>query len=404
MSRAVKVMGLAAVSLMLAPHLAFSAGKWESPTPFELKADAFKKIVDGKSVDLYTIRNSKGMVVRITNYGAKIEQIIVPDRYGKMGDVAQGYESIDKVMGGQASMGAFIGRFANRLGNGTFTLDGTEYKLAINDLSTPPAAPRQNTLHGGKKGSRFIPFDAKQLSENSVQMSILFKDGEEGFPGDLPVRVIYTVTENNELVLSYDAAAANKKTVVNLTGHTFFNLSGDLGSSIEDHIVTINSDKTLEVSPALVPNGVIRDIAGTPLDFRKPKALAQDIKADYDLLKAGNGYDNHFVVNQKLPGKMTFDTRVMDPKSGRILEVWSTEPGVQLYSGNFLAGQAPRDIGKGNIYQFRSAFCIEPSHFPDAPNHPEFASTALNPGEWYSGQIVYKFSTDKKMSKKMGKK
>lgn len=400
MSKAVKVMGIAAVSaIMLTPHLVLAASKWESPTPFELKADAFKKEVDGKQVDLYTIRNSKGMVVRITNYGAKIEQIIVPDRYGKMGDVAQGYESIDRVMQGQASMGAFIGRFANRLGGGTLKLDGNEYKLAIND-----GGGRPNTLHGGTKGSRFIPFEAKQLAANSVQMAILFKDGEEGFPGDLPVRVTYTVTENNELVLSYDAVSANKTTVANFTGHTFFNLSGDLGSSIEDHVITVNAGKVLEVSPALTPNGKMRDVAGTPMDFRKPKSFGQDIKADYDLLKAGNGYDNHYIVSQKTPGEMTFHASAMDPKSGRIMEVWSTEPGVQLYSGNFLEGKAPRDVGKGNLYQFRSGFCIEPSHFPDAPNHPEFASITLKPGEWYSGKIVYKFSTDKAGKKTAGKK
>lgn len=365
-----------------------------APEVVELKREHFQKEVDGKPVDLYTIRNKRGMVVRITNYGAKVEQILVPDRHGVLGDVAQGYESIDKVMGGQASMGAFVGRYANRIGNGSFALDGTEYKLAINDLSTPPAPPRQNTLHGGKKGSRFIPFDAKQLSESSVQMSILFKDGEEGFPGDLPVRVVYTVTDNNELVISYDAVAANKKTVANFTGHTFFNLSGKLGSSIEDHVLTVDADKVLEVTEALVPSGKMRAVAGTPMDFRKPKALGQDIKADYDLLKAGNGYDNHYVLNTK-PGELAFNARISDPKSGRVMEVWSTEPGIQVYSGNFLAGQVPRDAGKGAIFHFRSGFCLEPSRFPDSPNHTEFPSTALNPGEWFTGKIVYRFSTRK---------
>jgi aldose 1-epimerase len=337
------------------------------------------------------------MVVKITNYGARIEQILVPDRNGKLGDVAQGYETIDQVMGGQGSMGAFVGRYANRIGNGTFTLDGTEYKLAINDLSTPPAPPRQNTLHGGKKGSRFVVFDAKPLSDSSVQMTILFKDGEEGFPGDLPVRVVYSVTDNNELVVAYDAVAANKKTVANFTGHTFFNLSGDLGSSIEDHILTVNSDRVLEVSPALVPNGKLRDVEGTPMDFRKPKAIGKDIKADYDLLKAGNGYDNHYVLSMKQPSELAFNARIMDPKSGRVMEVWSTEPGIQVYSGNFLEGKVPRDLGKGStVYPFRSAFCLEPSRFPDSPNHPGFPTTEVNPGEWYSGKIVYKFSTAKK--------
>lgn len=404
MRKAIKVMGIAATAaLMFAPHMAFSAAQTATPAQpayVELRAADFQKEVDGKKVELFTIKNSKGMVVKITNWGARVEQILVPDRKGKLGDVAQGYETIDQVMAGQGSMGAFIGRYANRIGNGSFTLDGTEYKLAINDLSTPPAAPRQNTLHGGKKGSRFVVFDAKQLSESAVQMSILFKDGEEGFPGDLPVRVIYSVNDNNEFAISYDAVAANKKTVANFTGHTFFNLSGDLGSSIEDHILSVNSDKALEVSPALVPNGKVRDVAGTPLDFRKPKALGKDIKADYDLLKAGNGYDNHFIVNQKTPGALDFNARIMDPKSGRVMEVWSTEPGIQVYSGNFLEGKIPRDLGKGStVYQFRSAFCLEPSRFPDSPNHAEFPSTALNPGEWYSGKIVYKFSVDRGMKK-----
>lgn len=383
----------AALATIVAPG-ASAAGKIRyDGSVVELKSADFQKEVDGKPIDLYTIHNKHGMTVRITNYGAKVEQILVPDRHGVFGDVAQGYDTIDGVMQGQASMGAFIGRYANRIANGAFSLDGTEYKLAINDLSTPPAPPRQNTLHGGKKGSRFLPFDARQLSDSSVEMTILFKDGEEGFPGDLPVRVVYSVTDNNELVITYEAVAANKKTVANFTGHTFFNLSGKLGSSVEDHVFTIDADKVLEVSDALVPNGKMRDVTGTPMDFRKPKPLGRDIKADYDLLKAGNGYDNHYVLKHAAPGKLTFDARVMDPKSGRVMEVWSTEPGIQLYSGNFLEGKVPRDAGKGAVFQFRSAFALEPSHFPDSVNHPEFPSTALNPGQWYTGQIVYKFST-----------
>lgn len=393
MGKASKAMGMAAAAaLVCAPVSAVGY--------VELNPANFQKEVDGKQVALYTIKNKRGMVVRVTNYGARVEQVLVPDRLGRLGDVAQGYETIDQVMGGQGSMGAFIGRYANRIANGAFSMDGTDYKLAINDLSTPPAPPRQNTLHGGKKGSRFVVFDARQLSESAVQMNILFKDGEEGFPGALPVRVVYAVNDRNEFSISYDAVAATAKTVANFTGHTFWNLSGNLGSVIEDHIVTLNSGKVLDVSKALVPNGQIRDVAGTPMDFRKPKAIGRDIKADYDLLKAGGGYDNHFVVNQKNPGELTFDARVKDPKSGRIMEVWSTEPGVQLYSGNFLEGKVPRDQGKGGtVYPFRSGFAIEPSHFPDSVNHPEFPSTVLNPGDWYTGQIVYKFSVDKPLKK-----
>lgn len=391
---------VAAACVAASPHAAAAAGAKPAmnaaPAYVELDAANFQKEIDGKPVGLYTLRNKHGAVVKITNYGAKIQQILVPDRWGRLGDVAQGYETIDQVRDGQASMGAFIGRFANRIAAGKFTLDGVEYKLAINDISTDPKAPRENTLHGGKRGSRFIPFDAKQLSHNSVQMSILFKDGEEGFPGDLPVRAVYTLTDANELVVTYDAVATTKKTVANFTVHTFFNLSGDLGSSIEDTVVTVNGSKVLEVTPQLAPNGKLRDVAGTPMDFRKPKALAKDIGADYDLLKAGGGYDNHFVVDQKAPGEFTFAARAYDPRSGRILEVWSTEPGVQLYSGNFLEGKVPRDVGKGKtLYKFRSGFCIEPSHYPDSPNHASFPTTTLNPGEWYSGKIVYRFSTDR---------
>lgn len=390
-------------TLVFAPQFALAAGQSASTAPpaySELRAADFQKEVDGKKVDLYTIKNSKGMVVKITNYGARVEQILVPDRHGKLGDVAQGYETIDQVIAGQGSMGAFIGRYANRIANGRFTLDGVDYPLAINDLSTPPAAPRQNTLHGGKKGSRFVVFDARQLADNAVQMSIVFKDGEEGFPGDLPLRVVYRVTDDNELVLTYDAVAVNRKTVANFTGHTFFNLSGSLGTSIEDHVLTVASDTVLEVTPGLVPSGAMRAVANTPLDFRTPKALGRDIKADYDLLKAGNGYDNHFVLSMKKPTEVAFNARISDPKSGRILEVWSDEPGIQVYSGNFLEGKVPRDLGKGStVYPFRSAFCLEPSHFPDSPNHPGFPTTELKPGEWYSGKIVYKFSTDKTAAK-----
>jgi aldose 1-epimerase len=382
---------VSALSLFLIPLAATAA-----PAYVELRPVDFQKEVDGKKVDLYTIKNSKGMTVRITNYGGRVEQILVPDRDGKLGDVAQGYETIDQVMAGQGSMGAFIGRYANRIANGKFTLDGVEYSLAINDLSTPPAPPRENTLHGGKRGSRFIPFDARQISDSAVEMTILFKDGEEGFPGDLPVRVVYSVTDDSELVISYTAVAVNKKTVANFTGHTFFNLSGDLGSSIEDHVLTVPANRVLEVSPALVPNGSFRDVTGTPLDFRIPKAIGKDINADYDLLKAGGGYDLHYVLSMRQPAEPRFNARIADPKSGRILEVWSTEPGLQVYSGNFLEGKVPRDLGKGStVYAFRSAFCLEPSRFPDSPNHSGFPSTELNPGEWYSGKIIYKFSTDK---------
>jgi len=362
-----------------------------------LKPADFQKTVDGKPVSLYVIRNKAGVSVAITNYGARIEQILVPDRKGKLGDIAQGYPTIDGVLQGEASMGAFIGRYANRIGKGQFTLDGKSYQLAINDLSTPPAPPRQNTLHGGKKGSRFVVFDARQLSPSSVEMDYVFKDGEENFPGTLPVRVVYTLGNDNTLTIEWASAANDKTTVANYTQHTFFNLSGDLGSSIYDQVLYLNADKVLQSDATLVPDGKINPVAGTVQDFTKPKPIGRDIEQKVPALIGAGGFDFSYVINGwKDNGSLILAGRASDPKSGRVLEVWTTEPGVQFYSGNFLDGSAPRDVGKGGaVFKFRSAFCLEASHYPDAVNHPEFPTTTLKPGEWYTGKIVYKFLTEK---------
>jgi len=380
--------GIAGAAFAAAPPAA-------TPAYTELKAADFQKTIDGKPVSLYFMRNRSGVTVAITNYGARIEQILVPDRNGKLGDIAQGYATIDTVLKGQGSMGAFIGRYANRIGKGQFTLDGKAYQLAINDLSTPPAPPRQNTLHGGQKGSRFVVFDARQLAPNSVEMSYVFKDGEENFPGTLPVRVVYTLANDNSLDIAWAAVADDKTTVANFTQHTFFNLSGDGGSSIYDHVLMLNADKVLESDATLVPNGKVVPVAGTVLDFTKAKPIGKDIEAKVPALVGAGGYDHSFVIN---PGKgLLLAGRVSEPKSGRIMEVWTTEPGVQFYSGNFLEGQVPRDVGKGGtVYKFRSGFCLEASHYPDSVNHPDFPTTTLTPGQWYTGRIVYRFSTDKK--------
>ena len=328
-------------------------------------------------------------MVKFTNLGAKVQQILVPDKNGVLGDVAQGYETIDQVIGGQGSMGAFIGRYSNRIGGGKFTLGGKEYKLNVNDMGN-----RQNTLHGGKKGLRFNVLDAKQLSDSKVQMSYTFKDGEENFPGTVALTLIYSVTDDNEFVIEYKAKALDKATHVSFTGHTFYNLSGDLGKPILDHIITINADLVLESDDSLAPTGVIRSVTGTPMDFRKPTAFGAHINDDYDLLKYGLGYDSCYVLNKKEVGELSFAASAYEPVSGRYMEIWSTEPGMQLYSGNFLEGKVPRDIGKGNIpYIFRSSFSFEPHHFPNSPNKPHFPSTALKVGETYSGKIIAKFST-----------
>jgi aldose 1-epimerase len=368
-----------------------------APAYHDLQASKYQQIVDGKPVSLYTLRNQHGVTVRITNYGGRIEQILAPDRNGNLGDIAQGYDSLDGVRQGQTSMGAFIGRYANRIAHGQFKLAGQSYQLAINDISSGDH-PRQNTLHGGTKGSRFVVFDARQLSPTQLELRYVFKDGEEHFPGTLPVDVIYTLAEDNSLSIAWSAVADDKPTVANFTQHTFFNLSGNLGQPITDHVLQINAASMLAIDDSLVPTGKVLPVAGSAMDFRQPKAIGKDINADDHSMKMAGGYDHHFIINRKAD-ELALAARVSEPLSGRVLEVWTTEPGVQFYSGNFLEGRAPRDVGKdGVVYQFRSAFCLEPSHYPDSVNHAQFPTTELKPGQWTTGKIVYRFLSDAKKS------
>jgi aldose 1-epimerase len=354
----------------------------------ELKRENFQKEVDGKKVDLYTLKNKKGMVVKITNWGAKVIQVLVPDRKGYLGDVALGYDTLEQLQAGQGSMGAFVGRYANRIGGAKFTLNGQEYKLAANN--------GPNSLHGGQKGSRFQVFDATQIDDATVEMRYVFKDGEEGYPGTLPLRVRYSVTERNEFVVEYDAVAADKTTVANFTTHTFWNLAGHNKGDVLGHVLQVNGDMFLPIDKTLIPTGELRPVKGTVMDFTRPETFGKRIGAEDEQLKLGLGYDHHYVLNRKREGELSFAARIAEPKSGRVMEVWSTEPGMQVYSGNFLEGKQPRDVGKGGaVYAFRTGFCLEPSKFPDGPNKPNFPSTVLSPGEWYSGKTVYRFSARK---------
>jgi aldose 1-epimerase len=356
----------------------------EAADAVELKRENYQKEIDGKKVDLYTIKNGAGMVVKITNWGAKIQQVLVPDRNGVLGDVALGYDTIDQLQAGQGSMGAFVGRYANRIGQARFTLEGQEYKLAANN--------GPNSLHGGQKGSRFVVFDARQIDAATVQMTYVFKDGEESYPGTVPLRVVYSVTDENELVVAYDAVAADKTTVVNFTTHTFFNLAGHDKGDVLGHVVTVNADAFTPIDKTLIPTGEIRSVKGTPMDFTQPQKFGARIDQDDEQLKLGIGYDHNYVLNKK-EGELSLAASVHEPTSGRVMDVWTTEPGMQLYSGNFLEGKVPRDVGKGGaVYKFRTGFCLEPQHFPDSPNKPNFPSTVLRAGEWYSGKTVYKFS------------
>lgn len=353
----------------------------------ELRRENYQKEFDGKKIDLYTLRNKNGMVVKITNWGAKVQQILVPDRNGAIGDVALGYDTIDQLQGGQGSMGAFVGRYAGRIGQAKFTLNGQEYKLAANN--------GPDSLHGGTKGSRFQVFDAKQVDDATVVMSYTFKDGEENYPGTLPLRVKYAVTDANELVVEYDAVAVDKPTVANFTTHTFFNLAGHDKGDVLGHVLEVNADRFLPVDATLIPTGELRPVKDTPMDFTKPVNFGERIGMDDAQLKLGLGYDHHYVLNKK-GAELSYAARIYEPTSGRVMEVWSTEPGMQVYSGNFLEGKKPRDVGKGGtVYAFRTGFCLEPSHFPDSPNQPSFPTTVLNPGEWYNGKTIYRFCVRK---------
>jgi aldose 1-epimerase len=346
--------------------------------------DAYQKIVDGKQVDLFTIKNSKGMVVKITNYGAKIEQILVPDKAGAFADVVQGYESIDKAVGGQGSMGAFVGRYANRIGGAKFTLEGKEYQLAKNN--------GENSLHGGQKGSRFCVYDAHQINDASVEMFYTYKDGEENYPGTLATRVLYEVTEDNALVVDYQAYAVDKTTVGNFTTHSFFNLSGKLGSEILGHVIFVNASRFLPIDAGLIPTGQLAPVQGTPMDFRTPTPFGARVGAPDEQLKRAGGYDHQWVLDKPTPNAFALAATAWEPASGRFMEVYTTEPGLQVHTGNNLEGKDPRDVGKGATFIFRSGFNMEPSRFPDSPNKPDFPTTVIKVGEWFSGRTMYKFS------------
>src|SRR5215472_1735164 len=336
------------------------------------------KTPDGQPVDLYTLTNKNGVAVVSWK---------VPDRNGKLGDVVLGYESLDGYVNDKSYFGALIGRYGNRIGHAQFTLDGKTYTLAKNN--------GENTLHGGTKGFNKAVWTAKEIpakNGQALELTYLSKDGEEGFPGNLDVRVIYTLTDSNELEIDY-SATSDKTTVVNLTNHSYFNLAGAGSRDILDHVLTMEADKFTPVDAGLIPTGELRDVASTPFDFRKPTAIGARIKEDNEQLKLGGGYDHNFVLRRKPGEPISLAARVMDPKTGRVLEVWIDQPGVQFYTGNFLDGSVR---GKDSIaYSRRSAFCLETQHFPDSPNQPKFPSTVLKPGERYHTTTIYKFSSEK---------
>ena len=345
------------------------------------------KTPDGEEVDLYTLTNKNGVEAAISTYGGAVVSLKVPDRNGKLADAVLGYDSLDGYVNDKSYFGAIIGRYGNRIGHARFTLDGKTYTLAKNN--------GENSLHGGIKGFNKAVWTAKETPSpdgQALELTYLSKDGEEGFPGNLHVRVIYTLTDSNELKIGY-SATTDKKTVVNLTNHSYFNLAGAGSGDILGHILMIEADKFTPVDSGLIPTGELRDVAGTPFDFRKPTAIGARINADDEQIKLGGGYDHNFVLRRNPGDPISLAARVMEPKTGRVLEVWTDQPGVQFYTGNFLDGSAK---GKGGLaYTKRSAFCLETQHFPDSPNQPKFPSVVLSPGERYHTTTIYKFSTEK---------
>ena len=359
-------------------------------TPVEMKnlvtisKESFGTTKDSIPVDKYILKNEKGMEVSIITYGGIITNWTAPDKNGNYNDIVLGFDSIEKYqMPGVPFFGALIGRYGNRIAKAKFSLDGTEYTLAAND--------GQNHLHGGVKGFDKVVWNAAEESTDSTAslvLTYLSKDMEEGYPGNLETKVTYTLDNNNELHVLYEATT-DKKTVVNLTQHTYFNLSGDFSKSILDTEVSLNADAYLPVDATLIPTGELRPVEGTPFDFRQPKPIAQDIEAENEQLKRGGGYDHCWVLNNQNEGVRLAAT-AHDPQTGRLLEVYSDEPGIQLYTGNFLDGTLPSK--QGGTYGHRTGFCLETQHYPDSPNQEAFPSVVLNPGDNYVSKTSFKFS------------
>ncbi|MBI1761040.1 MAG: galactose mutarotase [Acidobacteria bacterium] len=353
------------------------------PKPTMTKAP-FGKLADGTAVDIYTLANSKGFEARITNYGGIVVSIKAPDKAGKLDDVVLGFDNLDGYLKTHPFFGALAGRYANRIAKGQFKLGGKTYKLFVNN--------GPNSLHGGKVGFDKKLWTAKDVSTDKaagLELSYLSKDGEEGYPGNLNVTVTYWVTNDNELRIDY-AATTDKETVLNITNHSYFNLAGAGNGDILKHEVIINADRITPVDETLIPTGDIKPVAGTPLDFTKPMVIGARIDDAKDQqMVFGKGYDHNFVLNNST-GAVALAARVTEPTTGRVLEVLTDQPGVQLYTGNFLDGTLTGKGGK--VYPRRAGFCLETQHYPDSPNHPNFPTTALKPGEQFKSTTVFKFS------------
>ena len=350
-----------------------------------IEKSPFGKTPSGETVELYTLKNSTNVRVQIMTYGGTVVSLQVPDRDGILGDIVLGYDTLDGYLKNSPYFGSLIGRYGNRIGKGRFSLDGKQYQLPKNN--------GENTLHGGIKGFDKVVWKATEVRSNDevgLSLTYLSKDGEEGFPGNLSVKVVYTLTNNNELRIDY-SGATDKTTVVNLTHHSYFNLAGE--GSILQHELMMNAEQFTPVDAGLIPTGELRNVKGTPMDFTQPTAIGARIDQQDEQLILGKGYDHNWVLKTNKTGNLSLAARVYEPRSGRVMEVSTTEPGLQFYTGNFLDGTI---TGKGGqVYKQRSGFCLETQHFPDSPNQPRFPSTVLKPGQQYASSTNYKFSAQK---------
>ena len=351
-----------------------------------IKKDPFGKTRSGASVDAYTLTNAHGMEARIMNFGGILLSLRVPDRQGNLDDVVLGYDRLESYFINGPHFGSIIGRYANRIANGKFSLDGADYTLPKNN--------GPNTLHGGVKGFDKVMWSAEsQETPKAVALVLRYTsvDEEEGFPGNLHAKVTYTLTDSDQLSIDYEATT-DKATPVNLTSHGYFNLAGQGKGDALAHELTINGDHFTPVDKNLIPTGEFRSVKGTPLDFTKPTPIGARIAVHDEQMELGNGYDHNFVIDRRRAG-LELAARVYEPSSGRVMKIYTTEPGVQFYSANFLDGSTGK---QGRAYKKHDAFCLETEHYPDSPNHSAFPSTILRPGQTYHSQTVYEFSTRKK--------
>ncbi len=350
----------------------------------EIKKENFQIEHKGKNIDLFTLKNSNRLETKITNFGGKVVTLMVPDHDGNFADIVLGYETIQEYIPGNKYFGALIGRYGNRIANGKFSFNDEEF--------TVPQNNNGNALHGGLSGFNDKVWDAEQISTDdgeALVLTYLSKDGEEGYPGNLNCKIVYTLTNENELKIDY-TATTDKATVINLTHHSFFNLAGAGSGTILDHQLQLNAKYYTPVGEGLIPTGEIISVNGTPMDFTTPHKIGERIDADFDQLKLGGGYDHNWVIDKQTVGEIALAATMVEPKSGRVMKVFTSEPGIQFYAGNFLDGS---NNGKDGIaYGYRTAFCLETQHYPDSPNQPNFPTTALNPDETYKHTCIYKFS------------